>query len=33
MDFVRRLDSRVTVLDKGKVLADGTLDQVQATRR
>jgi urea transport system ATP-binding protein len=30
MDFVRRLNSRVTVLDNGKVLADGTLDQVQA---
>ena len=30
MDFVRRLGSRVTVLDNGKVLADGTLDQVQA---
>lgn len=29
MDFVRRLDSRVTVLDNGKVLADGTLDEVQ----
>jgi urea transport system ATP-binding protein len=30
MDFVRRLGSRVTVLDNGKVLADGTLEQVQA---
>ena len=30
MDFVRRLGSRVTVLDNGKVLADGTLDQVSA---
>jgi urea transport system ATP-binding protein len=29
MEFVRRLNSRVTVLDNGKVLADGTLDQVQ----
>jgi urea transport system ATP-binding protein len=29
MDFVRRLNSRVTVLDNGKVLADGSLDQVQ----
>jgi len=29
MDFVRRLNSRVTVLNEGKVLADGTLDQVQ----
>ncbi len=32
MDFVRRLNSRVTVLDNGKVLADGTLDQVQANK-
>ncbi len=30
MDFVRRLQSRVTVLDSGMVLADGTLDEVQA---
>ncbi len=30
MEFVRSLGSRVTVLDNGKVLADGTLDQVQA---
>ena len=29
MDFVRRLNSRVTVFDNGKVLADGSLDQVQ----
>jgi urea transport system ATP-binding protein len=29
MDFVRRLNSRVTVLDNGQVLADGTLDVVQ----
>jgi urea transport system ATP-binding protein len=29
MEFVRRLNSRVTVLDNGKVLADGTLQQVQ----
>jgi len=29
MDFVRRLNSRVTVLDNGMVLADGTLDEVQ----
>ena len=29
MDFVRRLNSRVTVLDNGSVLADGTLDEVQ----
>ena len=30
MDFVRRLNSRVTVLDNGQVLADGSLDEVQA---
>lgn len=30
MDFVRLLASRVTVLNEGKVMADGTLDQVQA---
>ena len=30
MDFVRRLNSRVTVLNEGKVLADGSLDHVQA---
>lgn len=30
MDFVRRLNSRVTVLNEGKVLADGTLAEVQA---
>jgi urea transport system ATP-binding protein len=30
MDFVRRLNSNVTVLDNGKVLAEGSLDQVQA---
>ena len=29
MEFVRRLNSRVTVLDNGKVLADGSLDEVQ----
>ena len=29
MDFVRRLDSRVTVLHQGKVLADGPMQQVQ----
>lgn len=29
MEFVRRLNSRVTVLCEGKVLADGTLDHVQ----
>jgi urea transport system ATP-binding protein len=30
MEFVRRLGSRVTVLCEGKVLADGSLDHVQA---
>ncbi len=30
MEFVRQLDSRVTVLNEGRVLAEGTLDQVQA---
>jgi urea transport system ATP-binding protein len=30
MEFVRRLNSRVTVLNEGQVLADGTLDEVQA---
>ena len=29
MDFVRRLNSRVTVLNEGKVLADGPMEQVQ----
>ena len=29
MEFVRRLNSRVTVLDIGKVLADWSLEQVQ----
>jgi urea transport system ATP-binding protein len=28
MEFVRRLSSRVTVLNEGKVLAEGTLDEV-----
>ena len=30
MDFVRKLNSRVTVLNEGKVLADGAMDEVQA---
>ena len=30
MDFVRELASRVTVLNEGRVLAEGTLDEVQA---
>jgi urea transport system ATP-binding protein len=29
MEFVRRLNSRVTVFDNGKILSDGTLDEVQ----
>ena len=29
MEFVRRLNSRITVLDNGKVLAEGSLDAVQ----
>ena len=33
MDFVRALDSRVTVLNEGRVLADGTLDQVSSDER
>ncbi len=32
MEFVRRLDSRVTVLDNGKVLAEGTLDEVSVNK-
>jgi urea transport system ATP-binding protein len=30
MEFVRRLGSRVTVLNEGRVLAEGTLDEVSA---
>lgn len=30
MDFVRRLNSRITVFDNGQVLADGSMDHVQA---
>ncbi len=33
MEFVRMLDSRVTVLDSGKVLAEGSLDQVSADEK
>ncbi len=33
MEFVRRLDSRVTVLDNGKVLAEGTLDEVSSNEQ
>jgi urea transport system ATP-binding protein len=31
MDFVRRLNCRVTVLHEGRVLAEGSLDHVTAT--
>jgi urea transport system ATP-binding protein len=30
MAFVRALDAKVTVLHEGRVLAEGTLDAVQA---
>jgi len=30
MDFVRRLNSRVSVFDNGKVLSEGSIDHVQA---
>ncbi|MGQ0567412.1 MAG: urea ABC transporter ATP-binding protein UrtD [Gemmobacter sp.] len=33
MEFVRRLDCKVTVLHEGSVLAEGTLDQVQGDER
>ena len=33
MDFVRRLDCRVTVLHEGSVLSEGTLDHVMADER
>jgi len=33
MEFVRRLDCRVTVLHEGSVLAEGTLDHVMADQR
>ena len=33
MDFVRALDSRVTVLHQGTVLAEGSMDQVQANEQ
>jgi len=33
MDFVRRLGSRVTVLNEGRVLAEGSLDAVQANEQ
>lgn len=33
MDFVRRLDCKVTVLHEGSVLAEGSLDHVMANQR
>ena len=33
MEFIRRLDSPVTVLHQGHVLCEGTMDQVQADSR
>ena len=33
MEFIRRLDSPVTVLHQGNVLCEGTMDQVQADPR
>lgn len=30
MEFVRQLDSRVTVLNEGKMLAEGSIDEIQA---
>lgn len=30
MDFVRRLNAKVTVLNEGRILAEGTLEEVQA---
>ena len=33
MEFVRALDSRVTVLHEGSVLAEGSIDTVQANQR
>lgn len=33
MDFVRRLNCRVTVLHEGSVLAEGSLDHVTADRQ
>ncbi|MDO9461756.1 MAG: ABC transporter ATP-binding protein, partial [Alphaproteobacteria bacterium] len=33
MEFVRRLNTHVTVLHEGSVLAEGSLDKVQADER
>ena len=33
MEFIRRLESQVTVLHEGHVLCEGTMDQVQVDSR
>jgi len=33
MEFIRRLDSQVTVLHQGHVLCEGSMDQVQQDPR
>ena len=33
MDFIRQISNKVTVLHEGSVLAEGTLDKVQADER
>ena len=33
MEFVRRLNSRVTVLHAGRILADGSVEEVQKDER
>ena len=33
MEFIRRLESPVTVLHQGHVLCEGTMDQVQVDQR
>ena len=30
MDFVRRLDAGVTVLNEGKIMAEGYMEEIQA---
>ena len=30
MEFIRRLDSNVTVLNQGSVLCEGSMDQIQS---
>ncbi len=30
MDFVKQIASKVTVMHQGKILAEGTMDQVQS---